>query len=109
MRSKLRTAQLRPEFQMIFQDPFGSLDPRRKVGWSIAEPLRAMGVTAPGRVAQAFEHVGLHPEDAGKYPHEFSGGQRSGLRLLAPLSPAPSCWSPMKQSQHLMCLFRRKC
>ncbi len=85
--SELR--QLRPEFQMIFQDPFSSLDPRRKVGWSIAEPLRAMGVTAPDRVAQAFEQVGLHPEDAGKYPHEFSGGQRQRIAIARAIITRP--------------------
>jgi peptide/nickel transport system ATP-binding protein len=74
---------------MIFQDPFSSLDPRRKVGWSIAEPLRAMGVTAPDRVAQAFEQVGLHPEDAGKYPHEFSGGQRQRIAIARAIVTRP--------------------
>ena len=81
--------RLRPAFQMIFQDPFSSLDPRRKVGWSIAEPLRAMGLTAPERVAQAFEQVGLHPEDAGKYPHEFSGGQRQRIAIARAIVTRP--------------------
>jgi len=81
--------QLRPAFQMIFQDPFSSLDPRRKVGWSIAEPLRAMGLSAPDRVAQAFEQVGLHPEDARKYPHEFSGGQRQRIAIARAIITRP--------------------
>lgn len=81
--------RLRPAFQMIFQDPFSSLDPRRKVGWSIAEPLRAMGISAPDRVAEAFEHVGLHPEDAGKYPHEFSGGQRQRIAIARAIITRP--------------------
>ncbi|MFY0647511.1 ATP-binding cassette domain-containing protein [Sulfitobacter geojensis] len=81
--------RLRPDFQMIFQDPFSSLDPRRKVGWSIAEPLRAMGITAPERVAEAFEQVGLHPADAGKYPHEFSGGQRQRIAIARAIITRP--------------------
>ena len=81
--------RLRPDFQMIFQDPFSSLDPRRKVGWSIAEPLRAMGVTAPDRVAQAFEQVGLHPGDADKFPHEFSGGQRQRIAIARAIVTRP--------------------
>lgn len=88
----LRAAELRglrPAFQMIFQDPFSSLDPRRKVGWSIAEPLRAMKVTAPDRVNDAFEQVGLHPADADKYPHEFSGGQRQRIAIARTIITRP--------------------
>lgn len=81
--------RLRPDFQMIFQDPFSSLDPRRNVGWSIAEPLRAMGITAPERVAEAFEQVGLHPADADKYPHEFSGGQRQRIAIARAIITRP--------------------
>ena len=81
--------QIRPDFQMIFQDPFSSLDPRRKVGWSIAEPLRAMGVTAPESVAQSFEQVGLHAGDADKYPHEFSGGQRQRIAIARAIITHP--------------------
>ncbi len=81
--------RLRPAFQMIFQDPFSSLDPRRTVGWSIAEPLRAMGVSAPERVAEAFGQVGLHPQDAGKYPHEFSGGQRQRIAIARAIVTRP--------------------
>lgn len=81
--------RLRPSFQMIFQDPFSSLDPRRKVGWSIAEPLRAMGVTAPDRIAAAFGQVGLHADDANKYPHEFSGGQRQRIAIARAIITGP--------------------
>jgi len=84
---KLR--QLRPAFQMIFQDPFSSLDPRRKVGWSIAEPLRAMQSSAGTRVNEAFEQVGLHAADAGKYPHEFSGGQRQRIAIARAIITRP--------------------
>ncbi len=81
--------RLRPSFQMIFQDPFSSLDPRRKVGWSIAEPLRAMGVSDPSSVNEAFSQVGLHPGDADKYPHEFSGGQRQRIAIARAIITRP--------------------
>jgi peptide/nickel transport system ATP-binding protein len=82
---------LRPRFQMIFQDPYGSLDPRRTVGWSIAEPLRATGAgdVAP-RVAEALEQVGLRPSDAGRYPHEFSGGQRQRIAIARAIVTRPA-------------------
>ncbi len=86
----LRT--LRQKFQMVFQDPYGSLDPRRKVGWSIAEPLRAIGTDEDTgkRVDEALEHVGLHPGDATKYPHEFSGGQRQRIAIARAIVTRPA-------------------
>ena len=82
----------RRHFQMVFQDPFGSLNPRRPVGWSIAEPLRATGVREdiPRRVAEALEQVGLHPADVGKYPHEFSGGQRQRIAIARAIVTRPA-------------------
>ncbi len=75
---RLPAAALRPLRQhmaMVFQDPATALNPRRSVGWSIAEPLTAHGNLAPAdiaqRVAQALEHVGLHPHDAQRYPPQF--------------------------------------
>jgi len=83
---------LRPRFQIVFQDPYGSLDPRRTAGWSIAEPLRAMGDTArtEARVAEALEQVGLRPADAAKYPHEFSGGQRQRIAIARAIVTRPA-------------------
>lgn len=83
---------LRQQFQMVFQDPFGSLDPRRTVGWSIAEPLRAIGADTQivGRVAQALEQVGLHSDDSIKYPHEFSGGQRQRIAIARAIITRPA-------------------
>lgn len=80
---------LRPEFQMIFQDPYGSLDPRRTVGWSLGEPLRAMGTDEGAHIAESLEHVGLHAEDARKYPHEFSGGQRQRIAIARAIITRP--------------------
>jgi peptide/nickel transport system ATP-binding protein len=82
---------LRRHFQMIFQDPFGSLDPRHTVGRIVAEPLAALD--DPGdrraRIAEALRHVSLRPEDAAKYPHEFSGGQRQRIAIARALITRP--------------------
>jgi ABC-type microcin C transport system duplicated ATPase subunit YejF len=82
---------LRPQFQMVFQDPYGSLDPRRTVAWSIAEPLRVQGVADPGpQVAEALEQVGLRAADGGRYPHEFSGGQRQRIAIARAIVTRPA-------------------
>jgi peptide/nickel transport system ATP-binding protein len=88
-------AGLRREVQMIFQDPYGSLNPRLRVGPTIADPMKAHGVArARGeiaeRVAQLLVEVGLSPADARKYPHEFSGGQRQRIAIARALSSAPA-------------------
>ncbi|WP_214414102.1 ABC transporter ATP-binding protein [Sphaerisporangium fuscum] len=76
----------RRSVQPVFQDPYSSLDPRRRVGAIVAEPLRSLGL-APRRegvdrqVAAALEAVGLPPDAAGRYPHEFSGGQRQRVAI----------------------------
>ena len=83
--------RLRTRFQMVFQDPYGSLDPRHSVGWSIAEPLRAAGQdNRPARVTEALEQVGLRPGDASKYPHEFSGGQRQRIAIARAIVLRPA-------------------
>ncbi len=91
--AKLR--RLRRRFQMVFQDPYGSLDPRHRVGRSIAEPLRALETDlnraeADERVAEALEDVGLQPGDVGRYPHEFSGGQRQRIAIARAIITRPS-------------------
>jgi peptide/nickel transport system ATP-binding protein len=76
---------------MVFQDPYGSLDPRRTVAWSIAEPLRVIGAEGvEARVAQALEQVGLRPADGTKYPHEFSGGQRQRIAIARAIVTRPA-------------------
>ncbi|WP_366553928.1 ABC transporter ATP-binding protein [Aquibaculum sediminis] len=82
-------------FQMVFQDPYGSLDPRLSVGRIVAEPLRLLadGADAPSRrerVAASLEAVGLQASDARKYPHEFSGGQRQRIAIARALITRPS-------------------
>ncbi|MGF1629098.1 MAG: ATP-binding cassette domain-containing protein [Kiloniellaceae bacterium] len=86
--------KLRRHAQMVFQDPYGSLDPRRKVGWIVAEPLDALeqGVDAAGRrarIAEALQSVGLKARDADKFPHEFSGGQRQRIAIARALITRP--------------------
>src|SRR3954470_7325660 len=75
--------------QMVFQDPYASLNPRQTVRRTLEDPLRLHGVTAKseidGRVAAMLRHVGLRPEQAGRYPHEFSGGQRQRIGIARAL------------------------
>jgi glutathione transport system ATP-binding protein len=94
--AKLPSDELRPvrrDIQMIFQDPFASLDPRLTVGFSIAEPLYVHGVAngreAEQRVAWLLEHVGLAGDHARRYPHEFSGGQRQRIAIARALALNP--------------------
>lgn len=85
---------LRKEMQIIFQDPFGSLNPRMTVGQSIEEGLRAMGAKGHAerrtRVGSLLEMVGIGPDVADFYPHEFSGGQRQRIGIARALSVEPS-------------------
>jgi peptide/nickel transport system ATP-binding protein len=83
----------RRNFQMVFQDPYGSLDPRQNVERIVTEPLAAVsGITAPDRRAMArdvLDSVGLRDSDLGKYPHEFSGGQRQRVAIARALITRP--------------------
>ena len=90
-REELR--QVRASFQIIFQDPFSSLNPRMNVGQIIAEPIKNhLKESRPdirNRVAYLMEKVGLHPEQMTQYPHEFSGGQRQRIGIARALALNP--------------------
>ena len=91
-REEVRNARRR--FQMIFQDPYASLNPRWRVRDIIAEPIRTHHLlngskAIARRVDELLRQVGLTPGDAGKYPHEFSGGQRQRISIARALSPNP--------------------
>lgn len=88
-----RLKSFRRRIQIIFQDPFASLDPRQKIGSSIGEGLRIHGMGNAGerraRVATIMAMVGLQPYHAGRYPHEFSGGQRQRIGIARALVLEP--------------------
>jgi ABC-type glutathione transport system ATPase component len=84
-RDRALMRRFRRDVQCVFQDPYSSLDPRRRIGAIVAEPLRSLGLEsragAAPRVAAALEGVGLPADAAGRYPHEFSGGQRQRIAI----------------------------
>src|SRR5690606_4334168 len=90
-RRELRAA--RRDVQMVFQDPYGSLDPRRTVARIVAEPLEALArdgrAVQRERAAEALAAVGLRSSDLDKYPHEFSGGQRQRIAIARALITRP--------------------
>ena len=93
--SKLGTRSLRPlrrEMQMVFQDPYASLNPRKRVGSIIGTPLKIHGVAKAERrqrVQELLETVGLSPEHYNRFPHEFSGGQRQRIGVARALALRP--------------------
>lgn len=85
----------RRQTQMIFQDPYASLNPRWRVGRTLGDPLHAFAPTLRGKaladcVGALLHEVGLSPEDARKYPHEFSGGQRQRIAIARAVAAGPS-------------------
>ncbi|MCS6780023.1 MAG: dipeptide/oligopeptide/nickel ABC transporter ATP-binding protein, partial [Geminicoccaceae bacterium] len=87
-------APFRSRIQMIFQDPYASLNPRLRVADIVAEPLDALGLVRSrgeraDRVAELLRQVGLSPADGRKFPHEFSGGQRQRISIARALASRP--------------------
>lgn len=84
---------LRPRMQMIFQDPYSSLNPKQKIGAALAEPIRvhgrAEGDAIAKKITTLLQEVGLPPEAAERYPHEFSGGQRQRIAIARALALDP--------------------
>ena len=88
-----RLRHLRREMQMVFQDPYGSLNPRHTVGKIVAAPYEIQGIKPEGGVRKAvqdlMERVGLNPEHYNRYPHEFSGGQRQRIGVARAIALQP--------------------
>jgi len=90
--SRKQLEPLRREMQMVFQDPFASLNPRKRVTQIIGMPLRLHGVArdqVDDRVRELLDRVGLHPEHLNRFPHEFSGGQRQRIGVARALALEP--------------------
>jgi oligopeptide transport system ATP-binding protein len=85
---------VRPRAQIIFQDPYASLDPRRSIGYTVGEPLLLTGMKDKrerrARVAELLQLVGLNPAYENRYPHEFSGGQRQRVGVARALATDPA-------------------
>jgi peptide/nickel transport system ATP-binding protein len=95
--SKAKTRELRPirqRMQMVFQDPYSSLNPRRRVADLLAEPLKVHGKRSRAeikeRVAELMRLVELHPDHLNRFPHEFSGGQRQRIGIARAIALEPS-------------------
>jgi peptide/nickel transport system ATP-binding protein len=86
--------EMRRKLQMIFQDPYSSLNPRHSIGQIIGDPMRIQGIVSKSNekteVQELMQRVGLNPEHYNRYPHEFSGGQRQRIGIARALSLRPS-------------------
>ena len=81
--------RMRRRMQLVFQDPYPSVDPRRRVGAKIGDGLQIYGLDQTGRVAALLDQVGLAPAHADRFPHDFSGGQRQRIAIARALITRP--------------------
>ncbi|WP_062015473.1 ABC transporter ATP-binding protein [Aureimonas sp. AU4] len=90
-RDRRQMRAFRRSVQVVFQDPYGSLDPRQRVRAIVAEPLRSLGVEGDhgALVAEALRAVGLEPDAAARFPHQFSGGQRQRIAIARAIVAGP--------------------
>lgn len=90
---RTRMKKMTTKMQMIFQDPYSSLNPRKKVAQIVGQPLRIHGFGTPSEQQQRVDHlldeVGLNPKFKRRYPHQFSGGQRQRIGIARALAPGP--------------------
>ena len=105
--------QMRRRMQMIFQDPYASLNPRMTVGNIIGEPLEVHNIGAnkkerQERVQELLRIVGLNPYFVNRYPHEFSGGQRQRIGVARALAVNPASSSATSRSRRWTCRSRRR-
>lgn len=114
--TELGTRELRDHrrhLQMIFQDPFASLNPRKIVGKIVGDPMRlnrtASNSDIDSRVAELFELVGLSADDMKKYPHQFSGGQRQRICIARASLSIPASSSPMNRHRPWTSPSVRRC
>jgi oligopeptide/dipeptide ABC transporter ATP-binding protein len=92
--SRRRRSRDAARLQLVFQNPFGSLNPRRRIGDQVADALQNLNLCAPGerpiRVRKLLEQVGIGPDSKNRYPHQFSGGQRQRIAIARALAAEPT-------------------
>jgi ABC-type microcin C transport system duplicated ATPase subunit YejF len=99
MRGRACRAATRRRMQVVFQDPYGSFNPRHRVDRLVAEPFHLTGRPPDwqDKVAEALQAVGLRPEDREKYIHEFSGGQRQRIAIARALDDPAEAADPLRR------------